>query len=56
MVDVITTLLPLRVILADVIAMMSWCYVTTNVDVCLADVINVIDVIDEHFLIHFQSV
>ena len=39
MADVITTLLPLRVILADVIAMMSWCYVTTNVDVCLADVI-----------------
>ena len=32
--DVITTLLPLIVILADVIAMMSWCCVTTNIDVC----------------------
>ena len=38
--DVITTLLPLvECILADVIAMMPWCYVTTNVDVKLADVI-----------------
>ena len=32
-------LLPLIVILADVIAMMCRCHITTNIDVCLADVI-----------------
>ena len=37
--DVNTTLLPLIVILADVIAMMCRCHVTTNIDICLADVI-----------------
>ena len=37
--DVIATVLPLvECVLADVIAMMPWCYATTNVDVYLADV------------------